>query len=461
MKVFNNLSRRIEDFIPLHSDRVFIYSCGPTVYDLSHVGHARSCLVWDMVYRYLRFRKYNPIWIRNITNIDDKIVKRALEQSLSPDALSRIYTYEFWADMKALNISTPEHEPRATDFLPEMFEFIQELIACNSAYVINGDVYFRVNSHHNYGQMKGLSLDQLREGQARIELDSSKEDRLDFALWKAFPDQVSTSFLSPWGWGRPGWHLECSAMIRSLLLKHNAGATLDIHAGGDDLIHPHHENECAQSEVLSGQALAKYWLHNGMVMINGSKMSKSEGNFLTIRDLLALYKPNTIRYFALSTHYKKQINFSHEALQAAEQGLNKLLESLKPSLEEYLGGAAKHDHLDNNLITEFTNIMDEDFASPQALALIFSSFHENPKLAPTILYLLEILGFDIQVIKNNSNLSHHTDKVLAELMNLILELRSEARNAKDFQTSDKIRNALTAAGIKVQDYRDKPSQWSL
>ncbi|TWW09044.1 hypothetical protein E3A20_18280 [Planctomyces bekefii] len=311
MKFYNNLTRELEEFKPINPDRVFVYSCGPTVYDVSHIGHARSCLVWDILYRYLKFKKFNIKWIRNITNIDDKIVARAKQLGISADKLSRIYTFEFWQDLARLNISWPDYEPRATDYLNQMFEFIQDLLDQGSAYAIDGDVYFRVTKHKNYGQLKGLTLDQLQEGLSRIDSNSKKESQLDFALWKNFPNEPEFSFSSPWGSGRPGWHLECSTMIKSILEENGAGETLDIHAGGDDLIHPHHENECAQSETLSGKPLAKYWMHNGMVMVNGSKMSKSEGNFFTIRELLDIYNPNTIRYFCLGTHYKKTSAFNH------------------------------------------------------------------------------------------------------------------------------------------------------
>ncbi|MCE2928409.1 MAG: cysteine--tRNA ligase [Candidatus Caenarcaniphilales bacterium] len=450
MKIFNNLTRQLEDFIPIHSNRVNIYTCGPTVYDHSHIGHARSCMTWDMVYRYFKHKKYQVTWIRNITNIDDKIVKRALEANSSPDKLSREFTYEFWADMHALNISWPDLEPRATDYLIEMFAFIQELIDKNFAYVTkNGDVYFRVHKHVNYGQLKRQSLEQLAEGISRVDENELKESQLDFALWKAFAREPETSFNSPWGIGRPGWHLECSTMIKAILNSQNLGDTLDIHAGGDDLIFPHHENECAQSECLSGKALAKYWMHNGMVMVNGSKMSKSEGNFFTIKDLLAIYKPNTIRYFCLSTHYKKQINFGHEALEAAEQGFDKLVKFLETPSDE---------PLNQELIQAFENAMDNDFNSAQALALIFEN--KDNKNIPTLIFLLKILGFDLNNQETTAN-NEKSEAALAQVMDLVLDLRKTIRENKDFVTSDKIREALSKAGINVKDYRDKASEWEL
>lgn len=445
MRVFNNLTRQLEKFEPINAPQVTIYSCGPTVYDVSHIGHARSTITWDLLYRYLNYKGYQVKWIRNITNIDDKIVARARERGISADKLSRIYTYEFWNDMVALNVSWPDQEPRATDYLPEMIKFIEELIDNGFAYETNGDVYFRVAKHKQYGQLKGMSLEDLREGVSRVDTNTKKEDQLDFALWKSFPNDDS-SFVSPWGLGRPGWHLECSTMIRSLLETYGTGATLDIHAGGDDLLHPHHENECAQSECLSGKPLAKYWMHNGMVMINGSKMSKSEGNYFTIKDLLAKYKANTIRYFCLSTHYKKQVNFSHEALEAAEKGFDALLAQLEPRTSN---------HLNQDLVSRFNEAMDDDLNSAKALALLF----ENKTEIETVTYLLGVLGFDLSQKSSADN--PKITQALDNTVNLLLSMREDARKNKDFATSDKIRDSLSSAGISIKDHRDQKSQWTL
>lgn len=464
MKVYNNLTRKLEDFAPINSPYVYIYSCGPTVYDMSHIGHARSCITWDLLYRYLKHKKYQVKWIRNITNVDDKIVNRARELGTSPDQLSRVYTYEFWADMAALNISIPEFEPRATDYLQEMFNFIQELIDKGFAYAVDGDVYFRVSKHKHYGQLKGQSLEELRDGESRVDANSRKEDRLDFALWKAFPESPETSFKSPWSIGRPGWHLECSTMIREILQQHKAGDTLDIHAGGDDLIHPHHENECAQSETLTGKALAKYWMHNGMVMVNGSKMSKSEGNFFTIKDLLKEYKPNTIRYFCLISHYAKQVNFSHEALKAAETGFDKLYAGIKPVIAElnlkpgyFTKLSIPSSELDSTLVQKFEQAMDQDLNTAQAFAAIF----EHKDSAKTVIYLLDVLGFDLVNHENDNSADPKSNQALKSVMDLVLNIRNKVRANKDFSTSDQIRDSLTNARITIKDYRDKPSEWTL
>ncbi len=446
MKFFNNLTKKLEEFKPIKNGTVTVYSCGPTVYDVSHIGHARSCLVWDMLYRYLKFKGYSVFWIRNITNVDDKIVNRAEELGISPDKLSRIYTQEFWSDMNALNISWPDFEPRATDYIGHMIKFIEDLVAKDIAYAVDGDVYFRVEKHKNYGQLKGLNLEELAKGESRVDANSKKENQLDFALWKSFQGEAD-SFDSPWGKGRPGWHLECSTMIKSILEDLDFGPTLDIHSGGDDLIFPHHENECAQSECLSDSKLANYWMHNGMVMINGRKMSKSENNFLTIKDLLEKYKPNTIRYFALSTHYKKQINFSDEALTAAQRGFDKLLDAINDT--------AKESELDQALIDEFVSLMDNDLNTAQALALLF----DNKDKALTVSYLLEILGFDLSAKQDETN--SRSKQSFDEVMKLLLDIREKARVNKDFATSDMLRDTLANIGIKIKDYPDIPSEWEL
>lgn len=450
IRFHNNLTKKLEEFKPLNPPFVTIYSCGPTVYDVSHIGHARSAITWDVLARYLRYKGHQVRWARNITNIDDKIINRAKELGISPDKLSRQYTYEFWQDMVLLNVSWPDFEPRATDYLQEMFRFIQGLIDNGSAYESDGDVYFRVNKHSNYGQLKGLGIEELRKGISRIDENEKKEDALDFALWKAFPNDQETSFESPWGWGRPGWHLECSTMIHSLW-----GDTIDIHSGGDDLIFPHHENECAQSECLTNKALAKFWMHNGMIMINGKKMSKSENNYLTIKDILAKYNANAIRYFALSTHYKKQLNFTDEALKAAESGFENLYKNIKDSL----GGDNKD--LDQDLISKFEEAMDEDMNTAKALALLFEHKDDKNK-SSTIAHLLEILGFDLAKhgsTENNAS-QKKEESALSAAMELILDIRNEARANKDFALSDKIRDQLNGK-VQIKDYRDKPSEWSL
>ncbi|MEB3316268.1 MAG: cysteine--tRNA ligase [Candidatus Melainabacteria bacterium] len=509
MRVFNNLTHKLEEFEPINSNIVTFYSCGPTVYDDSHIGHARSAITWDLLARYLRFKNYQVTWIRNITNVDDKIINRAKELDILADTLSRKYTYEFWDDMVSLNVSWPDHEPRATDYIPEMIKFIEGLIAQGSAYAVDGDVYFSVNKYTQYGQLKRQSIDALKEGNSRLDPNSKKKDQLDFALWKAFPNEPLSSFSSPWGLGRPGWHIECSTMIETILKEKFAVSTLDIHAGGDDLIFPHHENECAQSECFTGKPLAKYWLHNGMVMINGTKMSKSLNNYMTIKSVLTKFKPNTVRFFCLQTHYKKQINFTNTALQAAESGFDKLFNAIAEELKGIKFDSFAQVQLDETqraslnqaLINRFTEILDNDLATPQALALLF----ENLDQKPTVIYLLSILGFDLRSnTKENSlkSLMHsiadakamsrasHVDAIaslkaaatsydnlteandtmqenilidkgsLGSIIETLLELREKARLEKNFELSDRIRLELEKAGITIKDFKDKPSEYS-
>lgn len=509
MRVFNNLTHKLEEFEPINSNIVTFYSCGPTVYDDSHIGHARSAITWDLLARYLRFKNYQVTWIRNITNVDDKIINRAKELDILADTLSRKYTYEFWDDMVSLNVSWPDHEPRATDYIPEMIKFIEGLIAQGSAYAVDGDVYFSVNKYTQYGQLKRQSIDALKEGNSRLDPNSKKKDQLDFALWKAFPNEPLSSFSSPWGLGRPGWHIECSTMIETILKEKFAVSTLDIHAGGDDLIFPHHENECAQSECFTGKPLAKYWLHNGMVMINGTKMSKSLNNYMTIKSVLTKFKPNTVRFFCLQTHYKKQINFTNTALQAAESGFDKLFNAIAEELKgikfdsfaQVQLDEIQRASLDQALINRFTEILDNDLATPQALALLF----ENLDQKPTVIYLLSILGFDLRSnTKENSlkSLMHsiadakamsrasHVDAIaslkaaatsydnltetnatmqenilidkgsLGSIIETLLELREKARLEKNFELSDRIRLELEKAGIIIKDFKDKPSEYS-
>ena len=509
MRVFNNLTHKLEEFEPINSNIVTFYSCGPTVYDDSHIGHARSAITWDLLARYLRFKNYQVTWIRNITNVDDKIINRAKELDILADTLSRKYTYEFWDDMVSLNVSWPDHEPRATDYIPEMIKFIEGLIAQGSAYAVDGDVYFSVNKYTQYGQLKRQSIDALKEGNSRLDPNSKKKDQLDFALWKAFPNEPLSSFSSPWGLGRPGWHIECSTMIETILKEKFAVSTLDIHAGGDDLIFPHHENECAQSECFTGKPLAKYWLHNGMVMINGTKMSKSLNNYMTIKSVLTKFKPNTVRFFCLQTHYKKQINFTNTALQAAESGFDKLFNAIAEELKgikfdsfaQVQLDEIQRASLDQALINRFTEILDNDLATPQALALLF----ENLDQKPTVIYLLSILGFDLRSnTKENSlkSLMHsiadakamsrasHVDAIaslkaaatsydnltetnatmqenilidkgsLGSIIETLLDLREKARLEKNFELSDRIRLELEKAGIIIKDFKDKPSEYS-
>ena len=314
MKLHNSYTNTVEDFKPIEDNKVKMYVCGPTVYDYAHLGHARCYITWDVLYRYLKFKGYEVTYCRNVTDIDDKILKKAEQENKTPEEVSQYWYQQFENSMKALNTLKPDIEPFATKTIGEMISMIKNLIANGYAYEVNGDVYFRVKKFSKYGYLSKQPIDRLESG-TRIEVGEMKEDPLDFALWKK---DEKFGYNSPWGIGRPGWHIECSAMSRKYL-----GKTIDIHAGGADLIFPHHENEIAQSECANGCKFVNYWLHNGFVTINREKMSKSLGNFLTVDDLLKKYDANTIRFFILTNHYRMPVEFSDEALESAKTGVKR------------------------------------------------------------------------------------------------------------------------------------------
>lgn len=438
---YNSLTRSREKFEPLLENKVSIYTCGPTVYDSSHIGHARSVIVWDCLARYLRFLGYEVSWARNITDIDDKIINRSKEKGISPELLARTETFKFWKDMQALNILWPDYEPRATENLPQMFEFIQGLISKKAAYQApNGDVYFRVQSFKEYGQLKNLA--ELKENISRIEHQEVKENVCDFALWKAFPKD-ECGYDSPFGHGRPGWHLECSTMI-----KRYFGETIDIHGGGEDLIFPHHENEIAQSECLhDGTKFARFWLHNAMILVNGKKMSKSEGNYVTIQDSLKRFCGNTIRFFVLSAHYRQPINYTEDALESAGHGFQRLFNALNPhKLQEEVPAES----LNQAFVQKFNECMNEDLNAACALSVLFEMVKEINKgaeqLEPTLRSLMKVLGFNLSV-ENPAK----SNICLEPIFELLIEMRNKARQSKDFALADQIRQQFDKAGFMLKD----------
>ncbi len=389
IQVFNTLSGKKEEFVPLNGNKVTMYACGPTVYDLSHLGHARMFVVWDVVRRYLGFAGYDVTFVRNITDVDDKIINRAIEKSINPEKLARQYTFEFWRDMKSLNVDFPDYEPRATEYINQMIDFIQALIDKGHAYEAKGDVYFDVASFKEYGKLGKQNLEQLLVG-AREQvinqdaLAALKKTPVDFALWKSAAEDEH-SWPSPWGRGRPGWHLECSTMV-----KHILGISIDIHVGGEDLVFPHHENEIAQSESWHGKPLAKYWMHNGFVQVNSKKMAKSLRNFSTIQDLLENFSGDTLRLFALQTHYRSPIDFTLESLAATKAGIMRLLRaaSYAPSTNGSGDGknggenktaadsqsdiSAETKKLEAEFTSDFAEAMDNDFNTAVAVSRLCS-----------------------------------------------------------------------------------------
>ncbi|MDD2465542.1 MAG: cysteine--tRNA ligase [Desulfobulbus sp.] len=472
--IYNTLSRKKEPLRPLEEGHVKLYVCGITSYDYCHIGHARSALVFDMVVRYMRHRGYKVTFVRNFTDIDDKIIKRANEQGIDSATLALRFINEFYTDMDALGTLRPDLEPKATEHIPEMIGLIQELVDKGMAYPADGDVYFRVEQFDGYGQLSGRGLADMQAG-ARVEVNDRKQHPMDFVLWKgAKPGEPK--WPSPWGDGRPGWHIECSAMSRKYL-----GDTFDIHGGGKDLVFPHHENEIAQSCGSSGKPFAKMWMHHGFVTIKDEKMSKSLGNFLTIRDVLKQYEPEVLRLFIFSTQYRNPLDFTENALQDAVSGLARMYECLAKVDELQVAGGAEDtvitdkDRQDLDSLTErFHKAMDNDFNTAQALAHLFDTIKSINKVlrvlpeqpaeadiaalkntAATFRELAGVLGLVQQnpaevVAKNKAKVLADIDLSEVEIASLI-EKRNQARADKDWAASDAVRDQLLAHKIVLKD----------
>ena len=450
MRLHNSYTNQVEEFKPIEENKVKMYVCGPTVYDNAHLGHARCYITWDVLYRYLKFKGYDVTYCRNVTDVDDKILKKAEKEGKTPEEVSQYWYKKFSDSMKALNNLKPDIEPFATKTLGEMIAINKDLINKGFAYEANGDVYFRVKKFPKYGYLSKQPIDQLESG-ARIEVGEQKEDPLDFALWKK---DEKFGYKSPWGVGRPGWHIECSAMSRKHL-----GKTIDIHAGGADLIFPHHENEIAQSECANGCKFVNYWLHNGFVTINKEKMSKSLGNFLTIDDLLKNYDANTIRFFILTNHYRMPVEFSDEALQAAANGVKRMLNAKRTPIDETL------DLTQFDEYKEFVNAMDDDLNTSKALAVLFDLTNKANKDVPyafTLLHkLAETLGFTFaKATLSDEELKAKLEEISKELgenydsMEAVIETRKQARADKNWDLADKIRVALDKVGIVLKDSKE-------
>lgn len=456
MKLHNSYTNQTEEFKPIEENKVKMYVCGPTVYDNAHLGHARCYITWDVLYRYLKFKGYDVTYCRNVTDVDDKILKKAEKEGKTPEEVSTFWYKKFSDSMNALNNLKPDIEPFATKTLGEMISIVKDLINKGYAYEANGDVYFRVKKFPKYGYLSKQPIDQLESG-ARIEVGEQKEDPLDFALWKK---DEKFGYKSPWGVGRPGWHIECSAMSRKYL-----GKTIDIHAGGADLIFPHHENEIAQSECANGCKFVNYWLHNGFVTINKEKMSKSLGNFLTIDDLLKNYDSNTIRFFILTNHYRMPVEFSDEALQAAANGVKRMLNAKRTQIDETLDLTQFEEY------KAFEEAMDDDLNTSKALAVLFDLTNKANKDVPyafTLLYkLATTLGFVFEkATLSEEELAEKLKEISEELgetyssMDEIIEKRKAARAEKNWDVADKIRVALDKVGIVLKDSKEGTT-WEL
>ena len=444
LTVYNSLGREKQAFVPITPGQVRMYVCGMTVYDYCHLGHARVLVVFDLVTRWLRASGYAVEYVRNVTDIDDKIIKRAAENNESIGALTTRFITAMNEDAEALGVLPPTHEPRATDFVPPMVQMIATLIARGLAYAApNGDVYYAVHAFPGYGKLSGKSLDELRAGE-RVEVDQHKRDPLDFVLWKA-AKPGEPSWDSPWGAGRPGWHIECSAMG-----EHYFGAHFDLHGGGQDLQFPHHENEIAQSEGAHQCAFVNYWMHNGFVRVDNEKMSKSLGNFFSIREVLKQYDAETLRFFILRAHYRSPLNYSDQHLDDARQALTRLYTALRDcpaaSVEiDWSHAAAQH----------FKAAMDDDFNTSEAVAVLFELAGEvNRSASVATAGLLKALGGVLGLLQNDP--ASHLQALLgsaytpAQIEQLIVD-RANARMAKNFAEGDRIRQVLLDAGVVLED----------
>ncbi len=470
-RVFNTLTRGKEDLAPLHAGLVRMYVCGVTVYDLSHIGHGRSAIVFDVMRRYLKHRGHAVKFIKNFTDIDDKIILKANQEGVSAQEISERYIEAYRTDMASLGVAPADIEPKATEHVPQMIALIERLIAKGVAYPVEGDVYFEVRRFPGYGKLSGKNLEELQAG-ARVEVDERKRDPMDFALWKA-TKPGEPSWKSPWGQGRPGWHIECSAMAMQYL-----GEVLDVHGGGEDLIFPHHENEIAQSEAATGKPFARYWLHNGFVNLAAEKMSKSLGNTLTIKDLVRRHDPEALRLYLLGTHYRHPLEFGDERIVEAGRALARL-RSLKDEADRIASRGTPAPGPDHGLFDEvaahrarFEAAMDDDFNTPQALGVLFDLARvlhaARDQVAQgtagagafllgvgELVMLARVLG-----LLEGARKEAAVDPQLKARIESLVYLRQEARRQRDFGEADRLRDELARLGVIIEDTRDGTT-WKL
>ena len=455
LKIFNTLSGAKENFVALTPGQVRMYVCGVTVYDSAHIGHARALLTFDVIYRYLKFLGYQVQFVRNFTDIDDKIIKRANDEGVSCDAITHRYIEEFYRDGELLALLRPSVEPRATQHIAEIIELIRRLEDKQIAYKIDGDVYYRVASFAGYGKLSGKKVDELEAG-ARVEVDERKESPLDFALWKSSKPGEPT-WESPWGPGRPGWHIECSAMSTKYL-----GQPFDIHGGGRDLMFPHHENEIAQSEAAADREFARYWIHNGLLTVSGEKMSKSLGNFFSIQDIVAQFDAIALRQWFLSSHYRSPMDFSKEGLEEAGKAADRIYETI-----DRVSLAMKeiaHPAPDATLMEDFRREMDDDFNTARALALIFDEVRAlNRLFDDRKLKGIESRGAALRLMCDTLGLLQegYFDRkrqrflkrtgMTSQNIEASIQLRDCARLEKNWQEADRIRDELNRQGISLED----------
>ncbi|MGD9861135.1 MAG: cysteine--tRNA ligase [Marinobacterium sp.] len=457
LQIYNTLTNSKTAFTPIEPGKIRMYVCGVTVYDYCHIGHARVMVAFDLITRYLRARGWDVTYVRNITDVDDKIIRRAAENSESVDALTERMIAAMHEDEARLFVLRPDQEPRATAHIGDIIDMVSTLIEKGYAYAAaNGDVYYRVERFETYGRLTNKVLEDLRSG-ARVEVEEAKESPLDFVLWKAAkPGEVSWS--SPWGQGRPGWHIECSAMSKCCL-----GKTFDIHGGGPDLPFPHHENEIAQSEAANGCTYVNYWMHAGPVRMGQEKMSKSLGNFFTIREVLKHYNPEVVRYFLSSVHYRSYIDYSEDGLREAHSALERFYQALKAVPE-----LAQEMTLQNDYEQRFVEAMDDDFNTPRALAVLFEiaselnkAARDNDPVAPQLAAQLKQLAGMIGLLQQEPDQFLQGEAgegdLSAEEIEAFIEQRAQARKDKDFAESDRIRDLLAEKGVVLKDSRDGTS----
>lgn len=453
MKLYNTLTRQKEEFVPINKDCVKMYSCGPTVYNYFHIGNARPFIVFDALRNYLQYIGYNVTFVQNFTDIDDKLINKAKEENTTVKDIAETFIKEYYIDADALGINRASVHPRATDNIDAIIDIIKRLEENGYAYNKDGDVYFSTKKYKEYGKLSHQPLEDLEAG-ARIDVNESKNDPMDFALWKKQKEESEPAWESPWGMGRPGWHIECSAMANRYL-----GTTIDIHSGGQDLIFPHHENEIAQSECANHAHFAKYWLHNGYINVDNVKMSKSLGNFFTVRDVLKEFKPETIRFFMLSAHYRSPINFSRDLIIQAQTGLERIYTCLENL--EFLAKNASEGEVDADVkqMCEkykklFCDALDDDFNTSLAISVLFDFTRDintnitadNNKNTITEVYnMLKELGGVLGLLQKQQ------DKTLDSEIEELIEKRQQARKDKNFALADKIRDDLKANGIILED----------
>ncbi len=458
MKIFNTMTRSKEEFKPLEEGKVKMYVCGPTVYNYIHVGNARPFIIFDTLRRYLEYRGYDVTFVQNFTDVDDKIIKRGHEEGIAPEEIAQKYIKEYFVDADGLGIKRASVHPQVTENIEQIIEFVKELEDKGYAYAVNGDVYFDTQKFEGYGKLSGIKQEELEAG-SRIEVNDQKKHPMDFVLWKA-KKEGEPGWTSPWGEGRPGWHIECSVMSRRYL-----GDTIDIHAGGQDLKFPHHENEIAQSEARSGKTFSNYWMHNEYININNEKMSKSKGNFFTVRDISKLYDLEVVRLFMLSTHYRNPINFSDEILNQSKAGLERLYnakERVEFIISKLNDNAENADELKleeelNSFRQRFIEAMDDDLNTADALSIIFELarfMNSNVNENSTKEFANKVLGEfnELTGVLNVVNKKHEED-MLDEEIEALIQKRTDAKKNKDFKLADEIRNELLEKGIVLEDTR--------